>query len=201
MKVGTLLVCLGVAGLLGYGWHRSEVRRAVETARAKESQDSLVSAVATDRAEREARHAADFLSYEAARRRTASELAGARAESDSLRGILGPLIDSLGPMLPDTMSAFVSRLMAAWKAQNEAWQAERAQVDTSIAAYVARITELESTYRVDVSELDRQIDQCLLQLDRAIKRTSPGILTRIVRALPWVGGAAAGGYLVGKLAP
>lgn len=195
MKVVPLLVCLGVAGLLGYGWHRSEVRHTAETALAQRSRDSLVVAVASEHAERVAQYTRD--SVEAARKlaRRDAELRHARLRADSLQTVLAPLLDSLGAMLPDTMSAFVSRLLAAWRAQGEAWQAERAQADTSIAAYVARITELEAGYATDLAECDSQVAEAMRQLDRALKRTTPGLLVRVYRVLP----LAAGAYLLGRL--
>jgi len=199
VKVGTVALLVLVAVVAGGLWLKQHDRWVRETAAATRSRDSLALAIADERAERAGRHTRDSIESARKLRERDAELRYARLRADSLQAVLGPLIDSLGPMLPDTMSAFVSRLVAAWRAQNEAWQAERAQVDTTIAAYVARITELEAARASDLNALNRQIDECVAQLDRALKRASPSILTRVVRALPWLGGAAATGYIVGHL--
>ena len=201
MKMPTLAVTLAVTlvVLAAYGWHRSEVRRAIETAAAQRSRDSLVTAVAADRAERAARYAADSASYEAARKRAASELAAARRMADESAGGLARLLDSLGAVLPDTLGPFAQRILAGWTAHLDADLAERVAADAALAERDARYVAFERAYAADLSNVNTQIDECVAQLDRAIRRTNPGLLTRIWRALPPLALVGVGGYVVGHL--
>ena len=175
-----------MALLMGLLWLRDHDARIRETASAERSRDSLVAAVATVREDAEARRHAEFLNYEAARQRAASELAAARRAADASAMSQSRLLDSLAAMLPDTMSPYVSRLLAGWQAHLDADLRERGAADSTIALLRERNLSLESAYSVDVSNLNVQIDECLGQLDRALKRTRPGLLTRIVRAVPVV---------------
>lgn len=189
-----LAVVLLSALLLGYCWHRSEVRRAVEAEAAQRSQDSLSAAVAALRAETDARHLADSIAaWQAIQARDAA-LRRARHEADSLQRLAGALVDSLESILPDSLSPFVDRLRAAWRADMAGRERERAQADSALAERDARIVSLEATYAADVPSLNRQVDVCLAQLRAANARARPGLLARIVRAAPWVAGA----FLAGK---
>ena len=194
MRVTPLLV--GAALLLGLLWLREHAARTRQAEAARRSQDSLVTAVAADRAERAARYAADSANYEAARKRAASELAAARRVADESAGAYGRLLDSLAAMAPDTLSGFVSRLLTAWQAEQAGWLAERAAADAALAERDARIVALEATYAADLSAAHAQVAEALRQLTACNRRASPGLLRRAVAALPWVAGA----YLIGRVA-
>ena len=192
ISAGIILVVVVGVGLLALREHDRRVR---ETAAATRSMDSLRLAVARERAERAARYTADSLASLRAIQAQGAALAAARRAADSLTGVAGVLVDSLEAVLPDSLGDFSRRVRAAWRAEQEAWQAERAAVDTTIAAYVARITQLETSYATDLAAVNRQLDESLRQLDAALRRTNPGLPTRVLRVVPWVGGA----YIVGRL--
>jgi hypothetical protein len=198
MRVQTsAMVILGaVLVLVGWLWLREHDARVREAAAARYSQDSLAAAATTDRAEREARYAAKFLTYEAARRRAASELVAARRTADASAAGLTRLLDSLAAMAPDTLSAFVSRILADWTAHLDADLAERAAADAALAMRDARIVALEAAYGADLAAVNAQLDEALRQLARANARARPGLLRRALAALPWI----AGGYVVGRVA-
>jgi hypothetical protein len=190
-----LAVVLLAALLLGYCWHRSEVRRAVEAEAAQRSQDSLSAAVAALRAETDARHLADSLAAWQAIQARDGALRRARAEADSLQRVAGGLVDSLASILPDSLSPFVDRLRAAWHADMAGRERERAQADSTLAARDLRLRQLESAYDADLAAVRAQLAEAMRQLGAANARARPGLLTRALQVAPW----AAGAYLVGKV--
>ena len=195
----TVLVGLAVALLVGGFWLKDHDRQVRETEAAVRSRDSLALAIADERAERAGQHTRD--SIESARKvaQRDAELRYARLRTDSLRVVAGNLRDSLEAVTPDSLSPLVQRIVAAWRAEQDAWLQERSTADSALATRDARIVALEATYAVAVSTFSSHVDECMAQLDRALKRASPSILTRVIRALPWLGGAAATGYAVGHL--
>jgi hypothetical protein len=195
VKVASLAVGVASIAIIGYTWLHFHDQSVREAAMAQRSRDSLVAAVATERAERAAQYTADSLVSLRALQARDLALRAARGTSDSLSAVAGRLRDSLELVTPDSLSPLVRRMLAAWRAENVAWLSERALADSALAARDARIAELESSYATDLAACDSRVAEALRQLDAALKRTNPGILTRVIRVLPWVGGA----LIVGRL--
>ena len=195
MRMGTVAVGIISIAVLGYTWLHFHDQRVREQQAAQASMDSLRLAVAAERAERGARYTRDSIASLRAVQARDAALAAARTKSDSVSGEFGRLLDSLGAILPDTLEPFVERITAQYNELQRTYERTLAAADSAIAVRDSIIGKIESTYDYDVSILDAQIYQCLAQLNRAIKRTNPGLLTRVSRALPWIAGA----YIVGKL--
>ena len=194
MKMPSFALAIAAALLLGYCWHRSEVRRAVEAEAAQRSQDSLSAAVGAERAETAARHAAALIEAQRAIAARDGALRRARAEADSLQRVAGGLVDSLASILPDSLSPFVDRLRAAWHADMAGRERERAQADSTLAVRDLRLRQLESAYDADLAAVRAQLAEAIRQLRAANARARPGLLTRALQVAPW----AAGAWLAGR---
>jgi hypothetical protein len=192
--VGYLII--GVLALaLGAAWLREHDRRVRESAAAQRSQDSLSAAVAATAAEADARHLADSIAaWQAIQARDAA-LRRARHEADSLQAVAGGLLDSLDAIVPDSLSPFVDRLRAAWRADMAGRERERAQADSALASRAIRVAQLEAEYAGDMAAVRAQLAEALRQLGAANRRASPGIWRRALQTLPW----ATGCYVVGRL--
>ena len=194
MRMGT--VAVGIVAVAAFGlWLRDHDQRIRERQAAQASLDSLRLAVTVERAARVAEHAQDSLASLRAVQVRDAALSAARHKSDSVSGEFGKLLDSLAVILPDTLEPLVARITAQYNELQRTYGRTLAAADSAIAVRDSITGQILSTYDYDVSILDAQIDKCLAQLDKSIKRTNPGILTRVSRALPWVAGA----YLVGRL--
>jgi hypothetical protein len=182
----TAVVGLAVVGVLGYGWLKEHDRRVRESATAERSRDSLVTVVAEAEIAARYRHATDSANYEAAKRLHASELRAARVRADSISLSADSLARLLLVGVPDDLRGVVERLVAAMDSAREAHARERQAADSAIGIRESRIASLESTYARDMSMVRSQLATAIVQLDRANRRAQPGLLTRIVRALPVV---------------
>ena len=192
--VGYLII--GVLALaLGAAWLREHDRRVRESAAAQRSLDSLAAVVAATAAEADARHlAGSIAAWQAIQARDAA-LRRARHEADSLQRLAGALVDSLASILPDSLSPFVDRLRAAWRADMAGRERERAQADSALAARDLRLRQIEVERDADLSAVRAQLAEALRQLGAANRRASPGIWRRALQTLPW----ATGCYVVGRL--
>ena len=185
---------VGAALLLGLLWLREHDARIRETASARRSQDSLRAAVAASAAETDARHRADSIAAWQAIQARDVALRRARHEADSLAGLAGTLIDSLVSIVPDSLSPFVDRLRASWRADMAARERERAQADSALAARSLRVAQLEAEYAHDMGAVRAQLE-AMHQLGAANRRARPGLLERARQIAPW----ALGAYVVGKV--
>lgn len=166
---------------LGYGWHRSAVARAVEGAAAQHSADSLMATIAVTRSDAALRHRTDSLAHAAAQQRHAAALVATRRDADAGARAHGRLLDSLAALSPDTMSPFVSRLLADWQAHLDADLRERQAADSSIASLRGDLAALEASYATDLGACGAQVDEALRQLRAANARSNPSLVSRIVR--------------------
>ena len=187
---------VGAALLLGLLWLREHDRRLRETAAATRSLDSLRAAVAASAAETDARHRADSIAAWQAIQARDVALRRARHEADSLAGLAGTLIDSLVSIVPDSLSPFVDRLRASWRADMAARERERAQADSALAARSLRVAQLEAEYAHDMGAVRAQLAEAMHQLGAANRRASPGLWRRVAQTAPWVAGAALAGHLI-----
>jgi hypothetical protein len=185
-------VAVGVAVVIGLLWLRDHDKRIRETASATRSMDSLRLAVTVERSERAAEHTRDSIASLRAIQASDALLARARRESDRLSGDLGRLLDSLGAILPDTLDPFAARILASYNELQRTFDRTLAAADSAIAVRDEWIVQIESTYASDLSKVDAQIDECMAQLVTANRRSNPGLLTRVARALPYLAGV----YLV-----
>ena len=199
MKVATAAVILWVALVTGALWLHNHDARVRETAAAVRSADSLLVAVARERRAAAATHTADSLA--AAQQLTIRDnaLRLARARADRMEAAWAALADSAHQTLPDSLEPLMSRVRAACDAALAAKDAALASADSALAVRDSRIVKLEADYSRDLAARDAQLAEATRQLGAALKRATPGLLTRIVDALPWVVGAGAGGYLLGRL--
>ena len=185
---------VGAALLLGLLWLREHDRRLRETAAATRSLDSLRAAVAASAAETDARHRADSIAAWQTIQARDVALRRARHEADSLAGLAGTLIDSLVSIVPDSLSPFVDRLRASWRADMAARERERAQADSALAARSLRVAQLEAEYSRDMGAVRAQLAEAMHQLGAANRRASPGLWRRVAQTAPWVAGAALAGH-------
>jgi len=185
-----------IALLAGAAWLREHDRRVRETAAATRSMDSLRAAVAASAAEADARHLADSVAAWQAIQARDGALRAARRETDSLQTVAGRLLDSLGAIVPDSLSPFVDRLRAAWARDMASRERERAQADSALAARSLRVAQLEGEYSRDMAAVRAQLAEAMHQLGAANRRASPGLWRRALQTLPWAGGA----FLVGRVA-
>ena len=194
MRMGTLAI--GIVAVAAFGlWLRQHDRFVREQQAAQASMDSLRLAVTVERASRAAEHARDSLASLRAVQAADAVLARARRSADIQADSLTSLLDSLGAILPDTMEPLVARITAQYNELQRTYERTLAAADSAIAVRDSITGKIVSFMTFDVSILDAQIDQCLAQLDKSIKRTNPGILIRVSRALPWIAGA----YIIGRL--
>jgi hypothetical protein len=201
MRVQTAAVVLLVVvlALVGWLWHRAEVRHAVEAEAAQRSQDSLALVIAAWRRDRAAERQAD--SARAAARIAAADRQAftARAGATIAAGRYSALLDSLAALAPDGLEAFITRLKAGWAEVQRRQDSALAAADQRATERQARIDQLEADSKADRAACDAQVDKAMQQLDAANARARPGLLARVWDALPWVGGAAATGFVVGQM--
>ena len=199
VQTSAMLLAL-VLVLVGWLWLREHDARVREAAAAQRSQDSLVAAVAAVRAEAAVRYTADSLAAQRAVRERDAALARARADAARTADSLGKLLVGLAAAAPESLQPLIDRMLADWTAHLDADLQERAAADSALAERDARYVGLEGAYAADLAAVQRQLDEALAQLARANARAAPGLLRRVWGALPWIGGAAAGGYVVGRVA-
>jgi hypothetical protein len=186
--VQTAAAVLLLAGL-GALWLRDHDGKVREAAMAEHAADSLRLEVGRERGRRAIQHRAD--SVAAARRiAQADSVAGAARTAARVNGAAyGALLDELAATADST--GLFHRLAEGWHQAEAQYQQALADDSLAIAARDARYAALEASYAADLAAVDQQLDAALRQLAAALKRSRPGFFSRLVQALPWVGGGIA----------
>jgi hypothetical protein len=189
-----VVVLLGVGAL----WLRDHDRRMAETRAARHSADSLQGVVTRDRAARATERATEATAAAAriaAADRRAQE---SRAAAQGAAARYTFLLDSLAAVSTDTATAgLIGRLRAGWAESQRLQDSALSDANARVSVRDVRIAELETARTADLAACEAQVDEALNQLRAANARTQPGLLTRVVRAVPIVLGIV-GGWELGK---
>jgi len=192
-----ILIGGAVLILVALLWVRGHDRWVRETALAQHSADSVQGAFAAERRAHRAERLADSLG--AVARAAAADRAylAARTSAEVATRAFNVLLDSLDAMAPDTLEMFLVRLRAGWAEAQRQQDSLLAAAESRVEERQARVDELEAEVAHTTAVCDAQMGETLKQLRASLARTSPSLLTRVVRAVPLVL-ATVGAWEVGK---
>jgi hypothetical protein len=190
-----LVALLGV----GYAWMRDHDARVRETAAALRSRDSLVVAITAAQRQATATHSADSLAAARAVAARDAALAAAMKRSAVIASQADSLMNVLAAAAPDTLAPLIARLQVVFRAALQAKDDALAAADSALAERDRRYHALEGERAADLARRDALLAEAQRQLAASLTRTSPGLVARIWKALPWAVALAGGGYLAGRL--